>query len=85
MAAKRRLRVAVVGGCGDWGRRYTYAYARHPEAELMALVDTARERRRVFAERYGIARQFDTVQECWRGRCRTWSPTSCRWARRATR
>ena len=33
-----RLRVAVVGGCGDWGRRYTYAYARHPQAELIALV-----------------------------------------------
>ena len=61
--AREKLRVAVVGGCGDWGRRYTYAYARHPEAELIALVDTARERRRVFAERYGIGRQFDTVEE----------------------
>ena len=60
---KEKLRVAVVGGCGDWGRRYTYAYARHPEAELIALVDTARERRGVFAERYGIPRQFDTLEE----------------------
>ena len=58
-----KLRVAVVGGCGDWGRRYTYAYSRHPEAELIALVDTARERRARFAEHYGIPRQFDTVEE----------------------
>lgn len=63
-AGKReKLRVAVVGGCGDWGRRYTYAYAHHPEAELVALVDTARARRAVFAEHYRIPRQFDTVEE----------------------
>lgn len=60
---QEKLRVAVVGGCGDWGRRYTYAYSRHPEAELIALVDTARERRARFADHYGIARQFDTVEE----------------------
>ena len=60
---REKLRVAVVGGCGDWGRRYTYAYAHHPEAELIALVDTARDRRALFAEHYGIPHQFDTVQE----------------------
>ena len=60
---REELRVAVVGGCGDWGRRYTYAYAHHPEAELIALVDTARDRRKLFAEHYGIPHQFDTVQE----------------------
>ena len=60
---REKLRVAVVGGCGDWGRRYTYAYAHHPEAELIALVDTARDRRKLFAEHYGIPHQFDTVQE----------------------
>lgn len=60
---REKLRVAVVGGCGDWGRRYTRAYAEHPEAELVALVDTARARRATFAERYGIPRQFDTVRE----------------------
>ena len=60
---REKLRVAVVGGCGDWGRRYTYAYSRHPEAELIALVDTARERRARFAEHYGIPRQFDTVED----------------------
>lgn len=61
--ASDKLRVAVVGGCGDWGRRYTWAYANHPEAELVALVDTARDRRQVFAERYGIPQQFDSVDE----------------------
>ena len=60
---REKLRVAVVGGCGDWGRRYTYAYANHPEAELIALADTARDRRQRFAEHYGIPHQFDTVQE----------------------
>ena len=61
--ASDKLRVAVVGGCGDWGRRYTWAYANHPEAELIALVDTARDRRRSFAERYDIPHQFDSVDE----------------------
>ena len=60
---REKLRIAVVGGCGDWGRRYTYAYAHHPEADLIALVDTARARRAVFAERYGIPHQFDTIEE----------------------
>ena len=65
---REKLQVAVVGGCGDWGRRYTYAYARHPEAELIALVDTARARRALFARHYAIPHQFDTVQEllAWR-------------------
>ena len=61
--AREKLRVAVVGGCGDWGRRYTYAYSLHPQAEPIALVDTARERRARFAAHYRIPRQFDTVQE----------------------
>jgi predicted dehydrogenase len=60
---REQLRVAVVGACGDWGRRYTYAYAHHPDAELIALVDTARDRRQRFAEHYAIPHQFDTVEE----------------------
>lgn len=56
-------RVAVVGGAGDWGRRYTWAYANHPDADLVAIVDTAVERRRVFAQKYGIPNQYDTVDD----------------------
>ena len=58
-----KLRVAVAGGCGDWGRRYTHAYAHHPGAELIALVDTARARRERFAQHYAVPHQFDTVEE----------------------
>ena len=58
-----KFRVAVAGGCGDWGRRYTHAYAHHPGAELIALVDTARARRERFAQHYAVPHQFDTVEE----------------------
>ena len=36
-----KLRVAVVGAAGTWGRYYLGAYAAHPEVELVALVDSA--------------------------------------------
>ena len=58
-----KYRVAVVGGAGTWGRFYLRAYANHPDCEIVALVDRARDRRSAFAGRYGIKTVFDTVDE----------------------
>ena len=52
-----KYRVAVVGGAGTWGRHYVRAYAEHPDCEIVALIDRAKDRRQAFADRYGI----DTV------------------------
>lgn len=59
----KKYRVAVVGGAGTWGRFYLHVYAEHPECEVVALVDRARDRRREFAEKYGIETVCDTVEE----------------------
>ena len=53
----------MVGGAGTWGRFYLRAYAEHPDCEIVALVDRARDRRSVFAERFGIEQVFDSVEE----------------------
>jgi predicted dehydrogenase len=58
-----KYRVAVVGGAGTWGRFYMRAYAEHPDCEIIALVDGARDRRQAFADRYGAQAVFDTVEE----------------------
>ena len=42
---------------------YLRAYANHPDCEIVALVDRARDRRGAFAERYGVETVFDTVDE----------------------
>ena len=60
---KKQYRVAVVGGAGTWGRHYLRTFAAHPDCEIIALVDRARERRQAFADRYGIATIFDEVEE----------------------
>ena len=58
-----KYRVAVVGGAGTWGRFYMRAYAEHPDCEIVALVDQAKDRRQAFADRYGAKAVFDTVEE----------------------
>lgn len=45
-----------------WGRYYLHACAEHPACDVI-LVDTARERRREFAEHYGIETVYDTVED----------------------
>ena len=62
-SGERPYRVAVIGGAGSWGRRYTDGYAMHPECELFALVDTARERRDAFAAHYDVPQVYDSVTE----------------------
>ena len=43
--SKTKHKVAVVGGVGIWGRRYVQAYVERDDCELVALADTARQRR----------------------------------------
>ena len=62
----KKYRVAVVGGAGTWGRFYLRAYADHPDCEVIALVDRARDRRQAFADRYGVPATFDDVEELLR-------------------
>ena len=54
---------AVVGGAGDWGRHYLRAYHENRDCRLVAIADIARERRKVFADRYRIPEQFDGVDD----------------------
>lgn len=63
MSEARKLRVAVAGGAGNWGAKFMHAYARRTDCEVVALVDTARERRKEFAAHYGIRSEYDTVHE----------------------
>ena len=58
-----KYRVAIVGGAGMWGRHYLRAYAEHPDCQIVALVDQARDRRQAFADRYGVKVIFDTVMD----------------------
>ena len=59
-----KLRVAVVGAAGTWGRYYLGAYAAHPEVELVALVDSA-ERVARLGERFGVE-TYGSVEELLR-------------------
>ena len=57
-----KLRVAVVGAAGTWGRYYVGAYAAHPEVELVALVDSSAVRVARLGERFGVE-TYGTVEE----------------------
>jgi len=61
--SNQKYRVAVVGGAGTWGRHYLRAYAEHPDCQIVALVDQARDRRQTFADRYGVEVIFDTISD----------------------
>jgi hypothetical protein len=61
--AERQYRVAVVGAAGTWGRKYLRTYASHPRCRIIAIADTARERRQAFADRYGVDKVFDTIHD----------------------
>ena len=63
MNSKAQCRVAVVGGAGVWGRRYMRAYANRDDCRIVALVDTAAERRDAFAKNYGAEAVFGSVEE----------------------
>ena len=57
----RKYRVAVVGGAGTWGHHYLRAYFNHPDCEIVALVDRARDRRQAFADCHDIKVVYDTI------------------------
>ncbi|MCC7262299.1 MAG: Gfo/Idh/MocA family oxidoreductase [Candidatus Latescibacteria bacterium] len=59
----KKYRVAVVGGAGTWGRNYLRAYAAHPDCQIVALVDRAKDRRQEFADHYGITTVFDDLED----------------------
>ena len=58
-----KKRVALVGGAGSWGRHYTRAYAAHPDCEIIALVEKAKDRGERFAAHYAITRVFENVED----------------------
>ena len=62
MAEERKLRVAVVGAAGTWGRFYLKAYNDHPDVDVIAIADQA-ARRDDFAARFGIQHVYATVEE----------------------
>lgn len=62
-SGQRRYRVAVVGAAGMWGRNYLRAYAAHPRAEVVAIVDRARDRCQTLADHYGIPQVFHDVED----------------------
>ena len=66
MEGQKTYKVAVVGGAGMWGRHYLRAYADHPRAEVVGLVDRAVERLDEFAERFGVGAVFGEVEELLR-------------------
>jgi predicted dehydrogenase len=59
----RKYRVAVVGGAGTWGRQYLRAYTRHPDCEVIGLVDRAGDRRQMFADQYGIKKVYNGLED----------------------
>ena len=59
----KQYRVAVVGAAGTWGRYYTRAYAAHPNCTIVGLVDRARERRDAIAQRYGVEKVYDDLDD----------------------
>ena len=63
---ERTYKTAVVGAAGYWGSYYTKAFASHPACNLYAIADTAKDRRRMFAERYDIPSVFDTTEDMLR-------------------
>lgn len=58
-----KYRVAVVGGAGTWGRHYLGAYSEHPDCQIVALVDQARDRCQAFADWYEVKVIFDAVMD----------------------
>ncbi|NKB65595.1 MAG: hypothetical protein GKR89_00915 [Candidatus Latescibacteria bacterium] len=60
-SGRRKYRVALVGGAGTWGSKYLAAYAAHPDCQVVALVDTAAQRRADFARHYDIAQHCDHI------------------------
>lgn len=62
MDKANKLKIAVAGGAGVWGRHYLKTFSEHPRCEVVALVDQS-DRRDRFAQHYEVPLVFDTVEE----------------------
>ena len=62
----KKYRVAVVGGCGQWGRHYLQAYAGHALCDV-TLVDRSKDRRERFANHFGIQSVYTELKEVLAG------------------
>jgi predicted dehydrogenase len=62
MDKANKLRVAVAGGAGVWGRHYLKTFSEHPRCDVVALVDQS-DRRGRFAEHYEVPQVFNTVED----------------------
>ena len=62
----KKYRVAVVGGCGQWGRHYLQAYADHALCDV-TLVDRSKDRRERFANHFGIQSVYTELNEILAG------------------
>lgn len=58
-----RCRVAVAGGAGFWGAHYLRAFSQRSDCSIVALIDTAQDRRADVAREYAITAIYDTVDD----------------------
>lgn len=61
---KPRVKVAVIG-LGVWGRCHVEAYASLPQAEVVAICDSNKERLQEIGERYDIKHRFTDRKKLW--------------------
>ncbi len=62
-AREKKYRVAVAGGAGFWGAFYLRAFDLNPNCEIIALIETALDRREAFAAEYNIPAIYDSVED----------------------
>ena len=58
----KNFRIAIVGA-GVWGDTHAAIYREHPNVEPVAICDKNPERARLLAEKYGLPRAFDNVDD----------------------
>ncbi len=56
-----KYRVAIIG-CGRMGQNYAEAYTTYPDTEIVAIVDTNAERRKVLGTRFNVAALYPDVE-----------------------
>jgi predicted dehydrogenase len=60
--SEKKHQVAIIG-CGRMGQIYADAYTTYPDTEIVAIVESNSERRRVVGERFGVSALFENVGE----------------------
>ena len=59
---EQKYRVAIIG-CGRMGQIYADAYTTYPDTEIVAIVESNAERRKIVGERFGVSALFGNVGE----------------------